>query len=107
MVKRPIRVTRDGYTGRDMGKRLKAQDTNRLATLLENHINGLLQRQTEPIHAYDYHEIAGAVGVPVEIVRRLCFAIDCGHNGFTAVRSDLTFEEAHAAQVTHIKERSR
>lgn len=94
MVTYPIHVRRDGYRGKDPRKRLRADTTNRIASELEKHINKLLKEQQEPITSYDYHTIARATGHDAETVRTLCFSIDCGHNGFTAVKHGLSFDEA-------------
>lgn len=97
MVTYPIYVKRDGYSGRDPRKMEKRRDYNRCAAELEQHINGLLENQVAPIQTYLYHQIAAATGYPLETVRDVCFSIDCGHNGFTAVKKGMTYEQAIAA----------
>jgi uncharacterized protein YerC len=57
----------------------------------------MLLKQTDPVHVYLYHTIASETGVDEEIVRRLCFAIDGGSGGFTAIRHDMTYDEAMEA----------
>lgn len=94
MVTYPIHVRRATYRGADPRKREKAVTLNRIAAELEAHINARLKTQTQPIHQYLYHEIARATGHPLVTIRELCFSIDCGHNGFTAFRSDMSAEQA-------------
>lgn len=94
MVTYPISVVRNSYRGADPKKRAKTHETNSIATKLESHINQLLKSQCEPVKTYFYYQIAAETGVSEEIVRQLCFSIDCGHNGFTAIKHGMPFEEA-------------
>lgn len=94
MVTHPIHVTRSTYRGADPKKRQKAAEQNRIAAELESHINERLLNQTEPIQIYLYYQIAVATGYPEATVRNLCFGIDGGHNGFTAIKPGLTYEQA-------------
>lgn len=94
MVKYPIHVKRSSYRGANRLKQEKASEHNRIAQDLEIYINGLLKKQTAAIQSYLYNEIASATDCSEELVRELCFSIDCGHNGFTAIRSDLSYEQA-------------
>lgn len=94
MVTYPIHVKRSGYRGADPKKRRKASEHNRIASELENYINGLLKEQTAPVQVYLYYQIASATGYSQETVRDMCYSIDCGSNGFTAVRHGLSFEQA-------------
>lgn len=98
MVTFPIRVTRNRYAGSNPRKRAEATETNRIAAELEKYINNQLETQTEPTKTYLYHDIATATGYDVAIVRDLCFAIDCGHNGFTALKVGMSFEQATQTQ---------
>jgi hypothetical protein len=93
MVTYPISVKRNSYRGSDRRKKEKAYLENQVAMELEKAINELLKNQKEAIRSYGYHEIASQTGVALETVRKLCFSIDCGHNGFTATRVGLTQEE--------------
>lgn len=90
----PIRVPRVSYRGADRRKQAKTAETNRIAAELERHINALIEKQAYPICSYDYYEISSATGYDLETVRRLCFGIDGGHNGFTVIRPGLTMEQA-------------
>jgi hypothetical protein len=64
-----------------------------------------LEQQQEPICSYLYHEIAWETGHDVELVRRLCFAVDCGGNGFTVIRQEMTFQQAvEAMGLVHSKQ---
>jgi hypothetical protein len=94
VVSYPISVKRNSYRGREPHKRARALEENRVALELERYINEMLEQQQEPICSYLYHEIAGETGHDVDLVRRLCFAIDCGGNGFTAIRRGMTFRQA-------------
>ncbi len=94
MVKHPLSVKRDNYRGSDPRKRKKSSEFNRAATEIESKINELVLKQEEPVRDYLYSEIARLTNYPVEIVQKLCFSIDGGHNGFTVVRKDLDYSEA-------------
>lgn len=96
MVSYPIRVARSGYRGTDAKKRAKAAEENRMASLIENFVNGKLVAQVEPVLQYGWSEIAEGTGLRLEDVARLGFSIDCGSNGFTAIRQGLTLEQAIA-----------
>lgn len=98
MVTYPIRVQRSTYRGGNPRKREKAAEDSRLAAQLEHHINDQLKAQEDPIRVYSYHEIASQTGISEEDVRRLCFSIDCGHNGLTAIKSGMTLDEAMECQ---------
>lgn len=94
LITYPISVKRSNYRGSDRRKCEKALETNRVAALLEKYINEKLKKQKAPIQWYLYYEIAEETGIPIEEVSDLCFSIDCGHNGFTAIKTGLTFEQA-------------
>lgn len=94
MVTFPISVGRNGYRGNDARKRAKATQYNQDAAILEQAANDLLRNQVEPIHSYRWHELCKATGLNIETVRRLGFSIDCGHNGYTAIKPGLTLDEA-------------
>lgn len=89
-------MKRNGYRGSDARKRAKANEENRIALELERHINNLLQKQELPIQSYLYHEIARDTGHDIGLVRRLCYSIDCGGNGFTVIKQGMTLEQAMA-----------
>lgn len=97
MVTYPIHVKRDAYRGANPKRRFKALETNRIAFELEECINPQLKAQTEPVKEYSYYEIANATGYSVTVVRDLCFCIDCGHHGFTAIKHGMSYEEAMAS----------
>lgn len=56
----------------------------------------MLLAQTAPIQVYHYVDIAGKAGYSRNIFFELGFMIDGGHNGFTAWRHDLTYQQAMA-----------
>jgi hypothetical protein len=93
MVTHPISVARSYYRGNDPKKRAKRDRENTVAALLESKINEMLLAQDSPVRAYVYHEIALATGVDIELVRKLCYSIDCGSNGFTAIKPGMTLEQ--------------
>lgn len=95
MVTYPISVKRNAYRGSDPCKRAKANAENRIA--LERHINNLLEKHQLPIQSYMYYDIASDTGHDIELVRRLCYSIDCGGNGFTVIRRGMSLERAMAA----------
>ena len=94
MVQYPIRVSGESYRGTNARKKSKAAQTNLIARELETFINEKLKAQEEPIYSYSYHEVSGQTGIPLEMVEKLCFSIDCGSGGFTAIKHGLTYEQA-------------
>lgn len=107
MVSYPIRVARSGYRGNDAKKRAKAADENRMASLIEDFVNGKLLAQEEPVQQYGWCEIAQGTGLRIEDVARIGFSIDCGSNGFTAIRQGLTLEQAAAEAQSRAVARSQ
>jgi hypothetical protein len=97
MVTYPIYIQREHYSGRDAKRRLKVSDKNRIASELETYINNLLLKQDVPIQVYDFADIARATRYSLDVVSELGFSIDCGSNGFTAWKHDMTQEAAIAA----------
>jgi hypothetical protein len=94
MVTFPVHVKGSNYRGADAKKKQKAAEENHIAFEIEKHLNEKLRSQTAPIQVYSYYAIASATGYSEEKVRDLCFKIDGGHNGLTAIKTGLTFEEA-------------
>jgi hypothetical protein len=94
MVSYPISVRRNHYRGSNANKKAKAQQENHVASILEVHINNQLRAQASPVQDHQYHTIARETDIDERVVRDLCFSIDCGHNGFTAYRQDLSLQEA-------------
>lgn len=94
MVTYPISIAKSNYRGSNPKKRVMEMEKNRISIKLENYINDMLLKQELPIQSYSYHEIASETGVSLEVVRDLCFSIDCGHTGFTAIKHGLTYEQA-------------
>lgn len=97
MKTHPIHIARNSYRGTDPKKRAKAISENRDAVLLEDYVNQLLLKQQAPIQVYSWMEISQGCGLTYNTVERLGFSIDCGSNGFTAWRHDLTYEQAMEA----------
>lgn len=94
MVNHPIRVKGSAYRGADPKKKANAAELNRIAAVLERTINEILEAQRESIKVYSYFEIAQLTGFPVKTVEELCFSIDSGGNGFTAIRKGTSYEDA-------------
>lgn len=97
MVTYPAYVGRESYSGSNQRLRAKASSHNRDAVKLEHYVNELLQKQAEPIRTYLWHEIAQGVGLSYDVVEKLGYSIDCGSNGFTAIKLGMTYEQAMAA----------
>jgi len=96
LVRSPIRVTRNNYRGSDPKKRAKAHEANLTAQKIEAAANALLLKQTEPVRTYLWMEISRASGCAYEVVKEMGYGIDCGSGGFTAIRHDLTYQQAMA-----------
>lgn len=96
MVKHPIYVPRINYRGADAKKRAKTNEANMAAQRIEAAANALLLKQTEPIRSYLWMEISQASGCSYDVVEKLGYGIDGGSGGFTAIRHDLTYEQAMA-----------
>jgi hypothetical protein len=86
MVSLPIHVQRKNYGGRDSKKRAKIAEQNRVAGELEKYINGQIEEMESGTHTFLYGYIAHDTEYDEEMVRKLCFSIDCGHNGFTVTK---------------------
>lgn len=95
MVTYPIRIPL-ARTSANRTAKLEIAKRNRVASDLEQKINDLLLRQTAPIKTYSWSEISQATGFPHDLVKDIGFDIDCGSNGFTAWRHDLSLAEALA-----------
>ncbi len=96
MVEYPIHISRQRYKGSNPRRREKVNESNRIAAQLEQHINERLKAQQSSIQVYMYHEISADTGVPLDVVSDLCFSIDCGSHGFTAIRPSMTSQQAMA-----------
>ncbi|OHV12103.1 hypothetical protein [Kushneria phosphatilytica] len=94
MVRYPVHVPGSSYRGRDKRKLRQISHDNAVSTRLENHINRLLSRQTEPLQVYEYRQLAMDTGIPEDRVRSLCQGFGGDQNGFTAMRADLDPSEA-------------
>lgn len=81
MATYPVRLERKSYNGRDPKKQRKVAERNRITSELEKHINSEIEQHGGGV--FFYSDIANATGYPVELVREICFPIDCGHNGFS------------------------
>jgi hypothetical protein len=104
VITSPVHVRREMYRGSDPKKRKKAQEHNALAVRIEDVANRLINEQTDAICSYLHHDIARELGEDPDMVRRLGFSIDGGHNGFTAVRPGITQAELDQAMGRSPKE---
>lgn len=84
MVTYPIYVERKSYRSSKELLQQKANEYNRVARELEEHINRQIREQAEEIKVYYYDEIARGTGYPIGLVREILFSVDGGYNGFTA-----------------------
>lgn len=85
----PVSIRRASYRGVDARKRAKTDEYNRVATKVEQHLNGDLSKQPDhTVHQYDSYEIALKIAESDELVHRIVFATDCGANGITIVKGD-------------------
>lgn len=94
MVTHPIYVPRQNYRGSNSKKSAKVNRRNLIAMELEQLINRKLQEQKLPIEQYLYYELAAETGYSESEIHDVCYGIDGGSNGFTAIRKDLSYEEA-------------
>lgn len=83
----PISVPRKHYRGNKASLRQQAADYNRDAVRVETYLNERIRSSPEPIQQYLYAFIAGDVGLAVDRVRDILFAVDGGHNGLTVAKS--------------------
>jgi tetrahydromethanopterin S-methyltransferase subunit G len=84
----PISVSWDTYGGRDERKLRNRAEYNRVAKRVETYLNAKLAAEPEGIHQYLSHSIARDLGEDYNLVQRIVFSIDCGHNGVTIVKGD-------------------
>ena len=85
----PVSVPRDHYGGSNPSRRRKTQDYNRVADRIENHLNGEVAKWDDDwVGSILNHQVAAAIGEDSELVRRIMFRIDGGHNGVTICKGD-------------------
>ena len=84
----PISVSWDPYRGRDERKLRKRAEYNRVANRVETYLNAKLAAEPEGIYQYLSHSIARDLREDYDLVQRVVFSIDCGHNGVTIVKGD-------------------
>lgn len=99
MISYPVRIYGDHYCGSNLKKLRKAAEINEAAQDLERIINKLLLQQTMPMQSYTYYKIAELSKYPIKLVSKLCFSLDGGHNGFTALRKDLAEKIANGEEL--------
>lgn len=96
MVQHPVHIPRENYRGADLKKRAKVSAKNLAAMEIERAINKLLLEQTSPILMLDWMTISRASGYSYDLVAELGAKIQGGSGGITAIRHDLTYEQAMA-----------
>ena len=90
MVTYPISVRRKYYQGSSAKKQFEAQEHNRIAAVLEEHINKrMMENQATEFFTYTYGRIAADLGLDLELVRNILFSVDYGHNGLTIRKPQL------------------
>lgn len=90
MITYPITIQRPHSRRSDSeNKKIKNQQDNYVIDVIEKHINDELFKQKEPLKSYTFGSIAQECNVPIDVVEKYGTSIDCGSNGFTAVRRDL------------------
>lgn len=80
----PVRVPRNLYSGRDDARRRKQASFNDAAQAIEQYLNRAME--AEPggtMREFLTADIARALHLDDELVDRIIFSIDCGHNGVT------------------------
>lgn len=76
-------------------KNIEIMQDNNAIDIMEKYINNELFNQKEPIKTYFFYDIARECGISVDVVNKYGPSIDCGSNGFTAVRKDLAGTMTH------------
>ena len=85
----PVRIAPDSYRGRDERKVAKRSEYNRVAARVEKHINDKLRDAPDnSIHQFLSAYIAINLREDSDLVHRIVFSIDCGHNGATIFKGD-------------------
>ena len=85
----PVSVPRDYYSGSNPSRRRKAQDYNRVADRIEKHLNGEVAKWADDMAgSIMSHDVASAIGEDRDLVQRIVFRIDGGHNGVTIWKGD-------------------
>ncbi len=90
----PIRMKRERYRGNNRDIRARINEANQTIKRIERHVNELIRMQEAPIQQYRYHQIAFDLGLELDVVREHGFGIDGGHNGFTAIKPSMSYDEA-------------
>lgn len=93
----PVTVPGDSYRGRgkDPARARKRDNFNRVASLVEQHINSEMAAEPEDtIRVFLSHTIASAIGEDADLVQRVVFGIDAGGNGVTILKGN--FDRAMA-----------
>ena len=85
----PVRVGYDRYSGQDRRKREKALEFNRVAEKVEQYINDLVAKWDDvSMGSIMSHQVAAAIREDNDLVHRIIFSIDAGHNGVTIYKGD-------------------
>lgn len=84
----PIHVPRKQYRGSNQAAKQRAADYNRDAMSLEAYLNEKIRSNPASIQQFRYGFIASDVGLSLERVREILFAVDAGHNGLTITKAE-------------------
>ncbi len=80
----PVRVPRDLYGGRGDARRRKQASFNDAAQAIEQYLNWAMEAEPAgTMREFLTADIARALHLDDELVDRIVFSIDCGHNGVT------------------------
>lgn len=80
----PVRVPRNLYSGRDDARRRKQASFNDAAQAIEQYLNRAMEAEPAgTMREFLTADIARALHLDDELVDRIIFGIDCGHNGVT------------------------
>lgn len=89
MVRYPIAAPFNAYRGKSITKLMEAQEYNRIAVRVAEYINKNIEDQpNDTTHVFMSASIAHALGESSEVVHKIVFSIDCGHNGVTVYKGD-------------------
>ncbi|KAF2988815.1 hypothetical protein OGR47_21210 (plasmid) [Methylocystis sp. MJC1] len=89
----PVRVSFDPYRGANPNRLRKSADYNRVAARIEKFLNDQLANEPDDtVRQFFSRTIAADLREDEDLVQRVVFSIDCGHNGVTIVKGN--FERA-------------
>jgi len=81
----PVSVNPKPYRGRDQSKQFAFQQDLKTARQIETYLNDRMK--TEYTGQFDYYEIADALELPKDVIKKLLQPLDFGQNGITIVNN--------------------